>query len=265
MEINKKELKDFKFGKNIQTILNSKLSELIEKLTIEKCNYYISGGFALALLIAPRIREQTIFHPNEILDISNTFYDDIDIFFETELDFYKAKSILERLGTISFENENQSTYFYKNNKIQLIKREFGPPSIIMEDFDFINCCIFFNKNLEVITHKNFYKSILTKELTLNKMRFTEIQEEEEFKKYAAIITKRIKKYTERYSWILGTELKRYIQGVINYYPNLIFSKDQRFYGTSNSYVVQSNVNVWTSIEPLGLIIPKLETECQKDT
>lgn len=269
MKITVKKIEDFKFiSQNIEKILNNTLGKILYGLKELNCNYYIGGGYALALLIAPRSSyaseqpfgiEDPLANSLESMVIDSNYYKDIDIFFEKEIDFWKARVILERhsrgLSSI-YESKNQVTYSIDGKQIQIIRHTFGTPDQIMEGFDFINCSIFLDKDLNVYTHNDFYKTILQKQLQMNKFKFDKIEDVEEFKFYAEMISTRIQKYCNRYSWECSPALKKYIQAVINFYPNLTHSQSRIIGSGSSSYMTSKDVNIWEKLTSMGLEIPK---------
>lgn len=264
-----KKIEDFDFiSQNIERIINNTVGKVLSEFKELNCEYYLSGGYALALLIAPRITstrlpnfERNPFTPTplESMLIDTNYYQDIDIFFKSELDFWKARSVLEKYSNGSsfiYESKNQSTYLINNTKIQIIKYVFGTPDTIMESFDFVNCSIFFDKNLNVHTHKNFYKSILQKQLEMNTFKFDKIEDMEEFKYYAEMISTRIQKYCNRYSWECSPALKRYIQAVVNYCPDITHSKSRVVGSGSSSYLMTEKENIWKKLTSIGIEIPQ---------
>ena len=267
MEITIKKIEDFEFiSQNIKSILNNTFGQILNELNDIQCNYYISGGYALALLIAPRTANVGCypFDPDaspslDSMVINEEYYEDIDLFFEKEIDFWKAKSILEKYSrgfSSIYESDNQATYRVNNKKIQIIKHAFGTPAEIMENFDFINCSIFFDKQLNVYTHVDFYKTILQKELRMNVFRFDQIEDLEEFKYYAEMISTRVKKYCQRYSWHCSSKLKNYLQAVINFYPDLKHTKSRIVGSGSSSYMTTRDENIWNKLKSIGLEIPQ---------
>lgn len=262
-----KKIEEFEFiSQNIKSILNNTFGKILNELNEIQCNYYLSGGYALALLIAPR-KANTGCYPFDpatpaSLDnmvINEEYYEDIDLFFEKEIDYWKAKSVLEKhsrgSGSI-YKSDNQETYFINNKKIQIIKHAFGTPEKIMKNFDFINCSIFFDKELSVYTHPDFYRAVLQKELKMNAFRFDQIEDLEEFKYYAEMISTRIKKYCQRYSWECSPKLKNYLQAVINFYPNLKHTKTKIIGSGSSSYLTTKDENIWNKLQSIGLEIPQ---------
>lgn len=267
METTVKKIEDFEFiSQNIKSILNNTFGNILNELNEIQCNYYISGGYALALLIAPRTANTGCYpfdsetRPSlDAMVINEQYYEDIDLFFNEEIDFWKAKTVLEKhargCGSI-YASDNQSTYLINNKKIQIIKHSFGTPAQIMEKFDLVNCSIFFDKNLTVYTHSNFYKTILQKELDMNVFKFDQIEDIEEFKYYAEMISTRIQKYCNRYSWDCSVKLKNYLQAVINFYPDLKHTKTKVIGSGSSSYVTTKDEIIWKKLINVGLEIPQ---------
>jgi len=269
METIVKKIEEFDIiSQNIETIINNTLGEILREFKEIGCDYYLGGGYALALLIGPRVTssflpnfERSPFTPSslESMVIDTNYYQDVDIFFKNEIDFWKAKSVLEKHSngaSYIYKSKNQSTYLINNIKLQIIQYAFGTPSEIMEGFDFVNCSIFFDKDLNVYSHKNFYKCILQKQLEMNEFRFDKIEDLDQFKYYAEMISTRIKKYCQRYSWDCSPSLKNYIQAVINFYPDLTHSESKIVGSGSSSYVMTQNVNVWQKLTSVGIEIPQ---------
>lgn len=254
METTVKNIKEFKISNNIENIYNSTFNILISKLNELEIDYWIGGGFALSLFLAPR-QPWSNYNETTTYTINKAYYGDIDFFFKTELDYWKARYCLATLSTTVYENENQVTYYYNGNNIQLVKYNFATPDILMEDFDLVNCSVFIDKHMNVITHPEFYKTILKKEIKMNKFKFNEIQDLNEFKNYSLIISSRLHKYATRYEWSLESNTKNYIQAVVNYLPNIKHSETKVIYSGSSSYTSQKDKNIWEAITPYGIQIP----------
>lgn len=253
METTVKNIKEFKIADNIQNIYDSTFNSLISDFNELGINYWIGGGFPLSLLLAPRQPLNDGASPTTYI-IDKSYYGDIDFFFLTELDFWKARYCLSKFPA-AYENQNQATYYYNGNNIQLVKYNFGSPDTLMEDFDLINCSIFIDKNMNIITHPEFYKTILKKEIKMNKFRFNLIQDLEEFKNYSYIIASRLAKYANRYEWSLEPNTRKYIQAVVNHMPDIKYSEAKVIYSGSSSYVSHKNKNIWEPITPYGIQIP----------
>jgi hypothetical protein len=139
---------NFPHSKNIKSI--------IERTTIldvlGNIDFYFGGGFAVALMYAPREKENN-------LKLSENFYSDIDLFFKSKTDFYKAKLIPPQLRETNkvrktCETENAATYdfftfhedtpFYEMYTIQLIKKYTGTSTQILSTFDILNSRILYS-------------------------------------------------------------------------------------------------------------------------
>lgn len=115
--------------------------ELLNKHNVE---YFIAGGSVSSIYFSKKYN---------IKPLDNT--QDIDIYFEKEAEFKKAKSIFntilkkelndEFVKTDIYETDNAITYYLNDGKVQLIKKYFLPLQEILQSFDL---------NISKIAYKN---------------------------------------------------------------------------------------------------------------
>lgn len=105
---------------------------------------------------------------------------DIDIFFENQVDFYKAVTYFQNNKDFKKHYENEGVIAFKeiksNQIIELIKKTFGTPEQIISKFDFSITKFAYYKEIsdndsveyKIIHHKNFFEHLFLKKLVLNK-------------------------------------------------------------------------------------------------
>jgi len=259
------------------TKTNQQLGKLGENITINVQNkvpcfndfkaldidFYISGGFALACLIAPRLETPTpIFQPfqenNTYNSIDATYFQDIDIYFKSEKDYNLARAYLYGAGMKTFENENCETFLTKGFQIQIIKYRFGEPSELFDTFDLINSCIAIDTNFNITTHKDFYKVCFKKEVELNKI-FLEGKNEEQIKSYLGILLARMRKYSERYQLDIGPKYKNILLALREAIPVIEIKYDRYVPSGSGTKLIRQTENLWTDLSSVFQNFEELHT------
>lgn len=242
-------LRDLTHYENIQ--YNLKSLPYYQSLSESKSNFYISGGYTVALLFASR---------DEDLIVNQTFYDDIDFFFYTEEDyqilnnFFYTKT-LEKPSELCCmsKTERATTYsisdpiLKKHYKIQLIKKEFGNPIKLFQNYDIINCCLAYSfKENEIIYKSKALEIMLNKEIDLfNDYLLDETSSD--FAKNLILFSYRLNKYSERYNLTLSSPLFNRIIKLLIKYKNLMVSEEiQKLVGwyNSRSTTIKKDTNVW---------------------
>lgn len=114
-------------------------------------NFYIAGGYALALIFAPR---------NETLMIDNNYYDDIDIYFEKQEELEASIKRIKIQKEIKIIEENEKWFVFElptsenvSYTFQFMKKLFNTsPSFFME-YDILNCCVAFSSKKNEFYYK----------------------------------------------------------------------------------------------------------------
>lgn len=268
---------NFKHKDNIKSIIDrTGLTSIIPK----DCHCYLGGGYAAALLFAPR-------RLNDTTALSENYYSDIDLFFSTSKDFDSLHNVFELLRSTQAvrkvtETENAITYmlytFDENggcngaNDIQLIKKYVGTPKEILSTFDILNARILYSFK-ENVWHAdaNAFPAFASKKISLTD--HTPLLEE---KDGIFFQLERLAKYISRYDLELNNETLYRLIKLNKQYPDLSFEKNKkvevRGYYSRYSKTVSETFNVWTAfnnmflenrhwskIEPLVSNIQKLQT------
>jgi len=117
------------------------------------CHWYIAGGAVRAVFANEPIK-------------------DIDIFFFSEADYNKFKSnvIIGDLDSNdpAFETDSAISYNYKGMNYQLIKKMFGTPEFILNNFDFTVCMgLYSPEENNFLLHDNFLEDLSCRILYYN--------------------------------------------------------------------------------------------------
>ena len=100
---------------------------------------------------------------------TKTRINDIDLFFESNYDFRKAKQILIEDGyECKFENDIVCNMHKNYTKIQLCKIKYAVAEKILESFDIVCCCAAIRRNV-FICHSNFMMDVKYKKLNFNNL------------------------------------------------------------------------------------------------
>lgn len=246
---------NFKHKDNIKSILSS---TGLPSILPEDSKYYIGGGYAVALLFAPRTAEN-------LNKLSMNYYSDIDLFFPNELAYQKVNSVFELLRPTSMvskqvETENATTYtLYTydkdghttgSNSIQLVKKYIGTPQDILSTFDILNARILYNPNEDVwYADEKAFSSFSNKKISLTDS--TPLLEEDDGIFFQL---ERLSKYISRYDLELNNETLYRLIKLNREKPHLSFQKNQRVeargYYSRYSYNVSTTFNVWQAFKEL---------------
>lgn len=248
---------NFKHKDNIKSIIDrTSLTSIIPK----SCNCYLGGGYAAALLFAPR-------RLNDIQMLSENYYSDIDIFFATIQDFNTLNDIFQSLRSTQVvrkvtETENAITYmlytFDENggcngvNHVQLIKKYRGTPKEILSTFDILNARILYSLKEDLwYADSNAFSSFASKKISLTE--HTPLLEQEDGIFFQL---ERLAKYISRYDLELNNETLYRLINLNKKYPDLSFEKNKevivRGYYSRYSKMVSETFNVWTAFSSIFL-------------
>jgi len=211
-----------------------------------------AGGYAMALLFAPRAENGTT--------IQSKYYGDYDIYFSNIDTLDEAQGRLASVDTVKScsETDNAHTYSHLssdgkyNPQLQLIKIATGNPSIILKEFDFINCAVAYTPlNQNIYFHKDTISLHHDRSLGVLKPRYIPPRTEDD----VIVQLARIQKYCMRWEYRLSNTLYDLLIELYNEYPNLIARQGQVYYSTFSSYrdtqvIGTCTENIWTILAPL---------------
>lgn len=148
-------------------------------------NPIISGSYAINLVYSP-----------------DSDFNDIDIYFNSENDFFKAKTLLNSTSDFTLLCETSNALSYKNKddlNIQLITKFFLPPEELIYKHDFIVASVAI-QNSNVYTTLETFKAWSKSELSFRDYQFENYQNDLKatFLRLNNIID-RLQKYSSRYS------------------------------------------------------------------
>jgi hypothetical protein len=237
-------------------------------------NPIIAGGYPMALLFAPRKKENTD-------QIVPGYYSDYDIYFETKDAFESAQAHIEAnydpFDFRKYETTNASSYTLynepdpilgpdKSTQIQLIRKLTAPPQDALKTFDFINCAVgYAPKTGSFFVHEKAFAYHYNKELEiLNPWMLeglddtdAELLGKDNIASLSNIIIQiaRFKKYCIRWEYTLGTKAFQKLLSIYEKHPHLKMEKDMTLRVTGGlydqaEYVALQNQNVWEAIAPI---------------
>jgi hypothetical protein len=237
------------------------IKQIIERTTIldvlGDIDFYFSGGFAVALLYAPRQSD------NNLL-LSENYYSDIDLFFKDEENLNKAINILESLRFTkklrkACETENAITYafyafledipFPQIYNLQLIKKYTGTPNQILSTFDILNSRILYSHKEDLWYSDPLYFNYQSaKKISLTNHTPLLDPDNSEYPNSIFFQLERLSKYMKRYDLELDQKSLMKLIKIQRQLPNLSFEKNEkvivRGYYSSYSKYVSSTFNVW---------------------
>ena len=174
----------------------------INTMIDSEIDYYIAGGYAMALIFAPR---------NQDLYIDTNYYDDIDIYFSSEQDLNNSiESIKQKEITIIEENEKWFVFKMTNPEtnnsytFQIVKTLFSTSPSFFSAYDILNCCIAFSAKTN-----DFYYKPLAIEATVCKLielNDTFTFDEEKYIKFSYRLNKFLARYKMKISDTLHSTL-----------------------------------------------------------
>ena len=161
------------------------------------CNPIISGSYAIHLLLKPK-----------------SFYDDIDLYFESFDDYNNAKKILETIAEQK-TSKNSNTFNILSKKIQLINKFFDKPENIIYAHDFKNSSICITKN-EIFIDDEIFDIYYNGHLSIRSTQITNDMTEQQKIAKIGLLYSRILKYQERYDLSLDDPSLKILKGLQKY-------------------------------------------------
>lgn len=209
-------------------------------------DFYIGGGFAAAILFAPRDETGESLQEN--------YFSDIDIFFQDKKSFYKTAAIME--SSSSFirvsTTDNAYTYEYLSDSgyvtVQCIKKYLGSPEEIVKTFDILNVGVFYNPKTDTWNlHDKAISSTVNKTLATGSTPLLD-HNNPQFPDTIFFQLERFAKYQERYGLSLSPEIYFKLVQLYKEFPDLSYEKNEkvrvRGYYSTYSRLVSKTFNVW---------------------
>tara|TARA_A100001201_G_scaffold143250_2_gene144119 strand:+ start:4459 stop:5337 length:879 start_codon:yes stop_codon:yes gene_type:complete len=244
---------NFPHSKNIKNIIQR--TSILDVLG--DIDFYFGGGFAVALMYAPREEE------NNLLLCKN-YYSDIDLFFKDQQSLNKAIDLLNALRATNklrkvCETENAITYefyafleeapFPEIYNLQLIKKYIGTPSQILSTFDILNSRILYSHKEDCwYTDANYFNYQSAKKISLTDSTPLLDVNNTEYPNSIFFQLERLSKYIQRYDLELDQKSLMKLIKIQRQIPDLSFEKNEkvivRGYYSSYSKYVSSTFNVW---------------------
>lgn len=242
-----------KLGDNIVENVNHQIPgfRVLSDLGI---NFFVSGGYAMACLMAPRVEIDFNdgFTTSSMNLVDPSYYQDIDLYFYSQEDYNLARAYYTGLGTSIYSNPNcESFHIEIENRyyeIQIIKIAFGDPLTVFKTFDIVNTAVAIDSSYNIITHPDFYQSNFKKEIEINNINLENHLSHDAFKNYLGVLFSRINKYKSRYSMTLGPKYLKVLTSLKKIYPELPIECTQYVGTGSGSKRVSATKNLWNSIE-----------------
>lgn len=204
-------------------------------------NFYIAGGYALALIFAPR---------DNTLMIDNNYYDDIDIYFDKqeELEASIKRIKAQAQATVIEENEKWFVFELVTSKentytFQFMKKLFNTsPSFFME-YDILNCCVAFSSKRNEFYYKtNAIEATVAQVVEHNKDFHHHLDESK-----AITFAYRLNKYLARYKMKLSENLHSKLLYDLIQNKNYKTTKQHDFrisWSTNEMETVPKGFNIW---------------------
>ena len=176
-----------------------KIRSTLDKINpdLKNKNFILSGGFLIYFIFEKLVRKDEI----------SVFYGDVDLFFETEIDFNNFKLILDSVNKQEkppYETSNAITYVFENPtsptlpiKLQIVRASFSKAKDIIKNFDLQNCQIALDNKGTLTLNSKFENYFFAKQIKVNqKVIFDRLNKQG--KTYLFNLSRRIEKYIYRY-------------------------------------------------------------------
>lgn len=213
---------------------------------LDNTDFYLGGGFAAAILFAPR---------QETGDsLQDNYFSDIDLFFKDRRSFYKTIAKIEASSafTKTAATDNAYTYDYISDTtcvtVQCIKKYLGTPEEIVATFDILNAGVFYEPKLDIWhLHDKAISSTANKILAVGYTPLLD-RDNPQFPDTIFFQLERFAKYQERYGLTLSPQIYVKLVELYKEFPNLSYEKNERVrvrgYYSTYSHLVSKTFNVW---------------------
>jgi archaellin len=236
-----------RLAKSIISIHNS--NSFLSKL--DRLNPVYAGGYPMALLLAPRSKENSI----------TSHYSDYDLYFQNQDQCKDAIELIKAEYTDheEFVTENAVTIVGKKEEkkitYQVVTKFNYSPVDVVNTFDFTNCAIAYTPhNNTFTTHVDTVKDHCEKKLNihnpwmLDKLLNDELTEDQ-IKTLASVQIVRFKKYMYRWDYELSDSAFQKLIEVYNKFPSIIAKRGSPLVIEEGSYkgfvhLVKTNQNLW---------------------
>jgi len=220
-----------------------------------------AGGYAMALMFAPRIQKTVI---------ETGYFGDYDVYFPDTLNLQLATEYLTSQVELNdnnsvYETENAVTYKIEDEsspgkfaQIQIVKLLHGSPESILKTFDFVNCAIGFTpKSSTIHFHSEAPKFHIDRKLEiLEPWMIDSIDIEDPLTDPNVIVQlMRFKKYCLRWNYSLAEKAFYKLYQLYIKKPDIKIQANQTYlvHGgpyDRQAYIGLANQNVWTAIAPI---------------
>lgn len=239
---------------NIHSIYSSSSSVLH---LIEQFNPMYAGGFPMALLFAPRTKDNK--------SIVKNYYHDYDLYFQNHEDLQAATTLLnqkieeEQYSGSVYETDNALTYKLNDNgnevHLQIVKIVKGTPQEILSTFDFKNCAIGYSP-LSSTMHFHYQAPSLHIDRKLDILEPWMLEDIENVVEANAIVQlMRFKKYCLRWNYSLSKSSFDKLYSLYKIKPDIRIQANQTYLVSNGPYDRQTYIglaeqNVWQAIAPI---------------
>lgn len=231
---------------NIETFSHyQNILQNIEDLPINsfidsEIDYYIAGGYAMALIFAPR--DQDLF-------IHDNYYDDIDIYFAHEKELNTAIQSAKH-KKVKIIDENDEWFVFKMTSettgkeytFQFMKKVFSTEPSFFMNYDLLNCCLAFSAKSNQFFFKDYaLESTVSKQVEVNS---TFSFNEESTLKFSY----RINKFASRYKMKISDNLHSRLLYALIKDKNFKTTKNWNFrlsWSTDEMEEIPKDFNIWS--------------------
>jgi hypothetical protein len=166
---------------------NNLINSIDERLI--ESNPIVSGSYAIKYIYAPKTT------PN-----------DLDLYFETEKDFDLALSILSHKHKNVYETVNAISF--NDIAVQLIKKDFLSPEILITQHDLINVACAITRD-KIYTTQGTHYAWYNEEICLQNYQVPPNPTKEQRLVVISNLVNRVEKYQDRYELSLSNSLKKF--------------------------------------------------------
>lgn len=231
---------------NIETFSHyQNILQNIEDLPINsfidsEVDYYIAGGYAMALIFAPR---------DENLFIQSNYYDDIDVYFAHEKELNLAINAAKQREITVIEETTEWFVFKMVSQttnmeytFQFMKKIFSTQPAFFMNYDLLNCCLAFSARSNQFFFKDHaLESTVSRQIEINNtFNFTE--------ETALKFSYRINKFASRYKMKISDNLHSVLLYALIKNKNFKTTKDWNFrlsWSTDEMEEIPKDFNIWT--------------------
>lgn len=223
-----------------QNILSNIDDLPIKSILGEDRNWYIAGGYALALIFAPR-------EDSGFKKINHTYYDDIDVYFDNQQNYNEAINLVSQNQTFK-EIKTTDDYFVfslssKNATyvFQFFKKPFSQNRHFFDSYDILNCCIAYS-----VKTREFYTKPYA--IEVNVAKTIHVNENYNFNEIGSIkFSYRLNKYIARYKLKLSNALHDKLLYALIKKKDYLTTQEHKFvlaWSTQEEETIPKGFNIW---------------------